>query len=1093
MAITVGPFALKSALARGGMGEVWRASLGANGPEVAIKLLMNERLVDDRFLSAFDREVRAVSRLMHPQIVRVHDFGWVTAEEAEQSEGKLLKGLPWLAMEMANAGALTTHCGRLDPPEVKRILLDLLGVLAHAHARDVIHRDLKPGNVLLRRVGSPAQAMVLTDFGLAHMASRGLTDEHLEGGWLGTTSYMAPEQFDLDADRIGPWTDLYGFGCLAWSLICGHPPFGKMGSPEMVRVAQILHEPPRFDPQMEIPKGVELWLRRLLQKDPERRFSWAVEAAEALNGILQGGRVRRYHFPSFQKDWRSQRVGELSHELKSLGGTGLGLVGIRSIPMIGREDERDALWAALHQTLQENRPAAVLLEGPAGCGKSRLAAWLSERADEEMGAVRIKAEYGPLPGGEDGLLPSLKRHPLIRQSLTQLEWPEPQTANERYTQIQDAVAQLARHERPEDALRPVVIWIDNLQWGLDAIGFVKHLLAQQDMLNTPVLVLMTARRESLSQERVVQVLAQDLLAQKGCTALAVERLPEEHRSTLVRELLGLEASLAAEVERRTGGIPHFTFQLVGDWVDRGLLEVGEGGFRLKAGAKSELPDDLYSVWMGRIQRGLNSLPTSDAIALEMGAMMGHRVETKEWKALCYSASCPPSDDFLSVLHNAGILELGPEGDSWSFSNAMVAECLVRLSKEAGRWPNQNRLCADLLLDEVGPLIAERRGLHLLAAGEWEEALGALLQASILRRDRSDYHVALQLLDARDEAMDKLGLPEVDRRRVIAWVDRARLARVEQQLDIAEEWVKRARRVATMGDFPDLLRKIEREAAYNALTRGDYRQATTQMEALLERALKAEDQEIIGACHLGLISVRMSKGKVDQALVHAEKALAVFKEQEDYSGQGHAYRGMGWALLTAGDLTGARAHLITAQDCYTKAGLKYGLAEVRNDLGEVYRLQGGFGVAESLYRSAIDLYRSIGAAQILTPRVNLAFALLEQNRLGEASVLLEDCLEAARNQGRKTFEAASHLGLGLCTAFQKNWDKCMAHVVWARMILEEADLVIVEHGRLLQRTGELALADNESSLAKECLKGALWHWVSVEDAEAVAEVERLLAQ
>jgi tetratricopeptide (TPR) repeat protein len=976
----------------------------------------------------------------------------------------------------------------LDPPEVQGILLDLLGVLAHAHARDVIHRDLKPGNVLLRRVGSPAQAMVLTDFGLAHMATRGLTSEHLEGGWLGTTSYMAPEQFDLDADRIGPWTDLYGFGCLAWSLICGHSPFAKMGSPEMVRVAQILHEPPQFDPQMELPEGVELWLRRLLQKDPERRFSWAVEAAEALRGILKGGRVRRYTFPTVQKDWRIQRVGDLSHELKSLGGTGLGLVGIRTIPMVGREDERSALWAALHQAMKENEPVAVLLEGPAGCGKSRLAGWLSERADEELGAVRLKAEYGPLPGVEDGLLPSLMRHPLL-----QSEWPAPATSTERYTQIQDGILELARHERPRDALRPVVIWIDNLQWALDAISFVKYLLLQRGRVEVPVLILMTARREALSEERVVRDVIKDLLEQPGCSSLPVERLPVEHRSTLVRELLGLEASLAAEVERRTGGIPHFTFQLVGDWVERGLLEVGEGGFRLKAGAKAEMPDDLYSIWMGRIQRGLSTLPTSDAIALEIGAMMGHRLITREWKALCHSASCPPSEEFLSVLHSGGILELGPEGESWSFSNAMVAECLVRLSKEAGRWPVQNRLCADLLLHETGPLNAERRGLHLLAAGEWEEALEPLLKASIQRRDCSDYHVALQLLNARDEAMDNLGLSEVERRRVVSWIDRARLARVEQQLDTAEEWVKRAHRVASLGGFSDLLRKIERESAYNALTRGDYRLASEKMESLLEQSLAAADQEVIGACHLGLISVRMSKGKVEEALSHAEKALAVFQSREDHSGQGHAYRGMGWALLTSGKLDRARAHLITAQECYTKAGLKYGLAEVRNDLGEVYRLQGAYGVAESLYRSAIDLYRSIGAAQILTPRVNLAFALLEQDRLGEASILLEDCLEASRNQGRKAYEASSHLGLGLCTALQENWDKCMAHVVWARMILEASDLVIVEHGKLLQRTGELALADKEASLAKECFGGALWHWESLGDAQAIAEVNVLQGQ
>ena len=116
--------------------------------------------------------------------------------------------------------------------------------------------------------------MMLTDFGLAHITQRGFQAEALEG-WLGTTSYMAPEQFDLDASRVGPWTDLYGFGCLAWALIRGKAPFSHLESPNAIRVAQILHEPPAFEPLIDLPLEVD-WLRRLLHKKPECRFAWAI-------------------------------------------------------------------------------------------------------------------------------------------------------------------------------------------------------------------------------------------------------------------------------------------------------------------------------------------------------------------------------------------------------------------------------------------------------------------------------------------------------------------------------------------------------------------------------------------------------------------------------------------------------------------------------------------------------------------------------------------------------------------------------------------------------------------------------------------------
>ena len=203
--------------------------------------------------------------------------------------------------------------------------------------------------------------------------------------------------------------------------------------------------------------------------------------------------------------------------------------------------------------------------------------------------------------------------------------------------------------------------------------------------------------------------------------------------------------------------------------------------------------------------------------------------------------------------------------------------------------------------------------------------------------------------------------------------------------------------------------------------------------------------------------------------------------------------MGWSLLTQERLRDAREYLIIAQECYAKAGLKYGLAEVRNDLGEVYRKEGGFGVAESLYRSSISLYRSIGAAKILTPRVNLALALLGQERLDEASSLLEDCLEASRQQGRRTYEAGVHLALGLCAARQGLWDKCMAHGVWGRLLIEDLEYVSAENGDFLQKTGTLALDAGEKSVAQEFLLGARWHWERLKNSEALSEVDTLMRQ
>ena len=232
-------------------------------------------------------------------------------------------------------------------------------------------------------------------------------------------------------------------------------------------------------------------VRTLLQKAPESRYSWAAEARVGLNLAMQGRAPKRRVTLTVPGDWRSQGVEEISHELGALTGTGLGLVGMRAVPMIGREEERDLLWEALSRVIVESKPASVVLEGPAGCGKSRLAGWLSQRADEDLGAVRLKAEYGPLPGAEDGILPSVLRHWLVSET------PDTGlTSEERYTFILDRFVEMSRHKRDDGQPRPILLWIDNLQWALDGIAFVSHLMKRRESLSFLLLVVMTARREA---------------------------------------------------------------------------------------------------------------------------------------------------------------------------------------------------------------------------------------------------------------------------------------------------------------------------------------------------------------------------------------------------------------------------------------------------------------------------------------------------------------------------------------------------------------------------------------------------------------------
>ena len=275
--VALGPFVLQERLGKGGMAEVWRAVHEADGVAVAVKVLTAERARRPRSRLQFRQEARAMARLDHPHVVRVHDAGAVSARAAGASEGTLVQGMPYLVMDLLPGGSLWRYRGRLRWVDLRNLLRVLLDALAHAHARGVIHRDLKPANVLV----SAERRAVISDFGLARLPGQTVLLR------AGTPSYMAPEQFLDQWQDFGPWTDLYGFGCLVWTLITGTPPF-RRSSWDQTRDAHLRESLPPLEPLQAVPDGVEAWLSDLLIKEPAARTQCAADAAWGLEQLDPG-------------------------------------------------------------------------------------------------------------------------------------------------------------------------------------------------------------------------------------------------------------------------------------------------------------------------------------------------------------------------------------------------------------------------------------------------------------------------------------------------------------------------------------------------------------------------------------------------------------------------------------------------------------------------------------------------------------------------------------------------------------------------------------------------------------------------------------
>src|SRR5678815_520095 len=258
--ISLGPFQLVRALATGGMGVVWEAIHRRQSVPVAIKVLHPETPGADlgSFREAIENEVRAAAGLDHPNSITVFDYGTIPPEVADLSSGELEADSPWFAMELVDGGTLLSRLGRLPWKDVERITRALLSVLAHAHARGVIHRDVKPGNVLLTSACEPK----LADFGLA--AAMGPPASPSEDDSItGTPAYMAPEQLQETPHLHGPWTDLYALGCVLYGLVSGAPPFPTRNADETIR-GHLFAPVPKLAPRCEIPEGCEDWLATLL-------------------------------------------------------------------------------------------------------------------------------------------------------------------------------------------------------------------------------------------------------------------------------------------------------------------------------------------------------------------------------------------------------------------------------------------------------------------------------------------------------------------------------------------------------------------------------------------------------------------------------------------------------------------------------------------------------------------------------------------------------------------------------------------------------------------------------------------------------------
>ncbi|NBO94162.1 MAG: serine/threonine protein kinase, partial [Planctomycetia bacterium] len=268
--LVIGPFRILAPLGRGGMGTVFLVRDSRESRLAALKILPPRLAKESRMKARFQREMEMCRKVSHPNLAEAYDVGEY-------------RGIHYIAMEFIPGRTLSrmiTEEGQLDPARAARLFAEVADALHHAHGQGVIHRDLKPGNILIM----PNDVPKVVDLGLALMHGESGEDAEVIGGKgyiVGTMDFIAPEQ-TTNAARVGPRVDLYSLGCTMYFALSGRLPFPGGTSKEKVKRHRNEEPTPLAWLRPGLPEGFVTLIERLMSKDPEGRPANAQETANEL-------------------------------------------------------------------------------------------------------------------------------------------------------------------------------------------------------------------------------------------------------------------------------------------------------------------------------------------------------------------------------------------------------------------------------------------------------------------------------------------------------------------------------------------------------------------------------------------------------------------------------------------------------------------------------------------------------------------------------------------------------------------------------------------------------------------------------------------
>lgn len=1060
----LGHFAIEELLGDGGMSIVWGAEHLVLGTKAAIKVLRPEYADREPHRSAFFAEARSHAKLSHPGILRILDVGEVDEAGADALQGTRA-GAPFIVMERAS-GTLDEDLPFAAWTPVYTVLLEVMDALAHAHARGVVHRDLKPGNVM--RVDRPlgGYAYRIGDFGLAHGRDSTGEAEVAMGPTAGTPMYMAPEQINGYWRDFGPETDLYALGCLAYRLVCGRPPFDGETLFQIV-TGHTTEPPPQLEPLFAVPDALQQWIWRLLEKSPYARFRRAADAAHALREICQRFRDPASSFVDLptpvwtfgaetlvDEDFQpSGRIVAPGAARSAMAGDGLGLFDLAEGPLVGREAESQLLRSRLLAARDVRGASVVILRGKAGVGLTRLARAFATRMDELGLAFVHEATHTPVQAAHEGLPGMLEAHfgtwGLDREEVwdrvhTQLTSPnttvpadvaaavseiisrsrEPADGPSyrfRTSRERSALVDSALRFRHED--RPRLYFFDDAQWGRETLEFVRDRVEA----DVQAVFVLTIRDESLPNTFADGVLA-ELIEDPNTTVIDLEPPSLADVVEFVASLLEFAPGTPQQIADAAGQDFRFARQLVGHLLESDELIMGNDGFSIVA-SDTPLPADWETLWTLRLAKLLEDCGLDDdaLAAFELAAELGHYPEPGELARALEIAGVPLETRLHEMAASRGFLI--SHGDGWAFALRSLTEHLRGRSRASGRVQRWSEVCVRAIgVRSMTRGRASRIAWHHIQGGDLEGAFEPLRIAirgyATANPDRAD-----ELLGWWSDNCKELGYGKTDHRRIDHLLMSANVAQVRGQAErcrsLVDKALRRSRRV-----------NYERGEAWALLRTGQAAVDDGELQFALDRFRRAEGKfrrvaEHHGRGHslFGAGFCEMRLGNLATSISDYRAAIEIFETLGDLERAIGVMSYLAYSYMVLGNFDEAEAYCHRSIEDAQRIGDRAVEFESTSTLAEIARMRGDFDRARDYLEEVVQWRRTLGQRDAVIAEFNLALTELGANNFARANEILTRCEEeviARGVEGRLPLVlvalAVAALGLGDLGRYQHFWER-----------------------------------------------------------------------